>query len=138
MSAVPPVEVFAALGNPDRQRLLDVVAQGGGSAADMASLLDITRQAVLNRFPGCSRRPGLVQRVHLGRRVRFAVRTEALAETATWLSSLADTWDRRLAAVKALSPRPDVRYPLAPLMRWCERRDRERPVRAPGGAGPTR
>jgi hypothetical protein len=35
--------------------------------------------------------------------VRFAVRTEALAETATWLSSLAHTWDRRLAAVKALA-----------------------------------
>ena len=30
----------------------------------------------------------------------------ALAETATWLSALADTWDRRLFAVKALAESP--------------------------------
>ena len=102
VSAVPPVEVFAALGDPTRQRLLDAVAQGGGSAAEMAALLEITRQAVEKQLRVLEE-AGLVQRVHFGRRVRFAVRTEALAETATWLSSLADTWDRRLAAVKALA-----------------------------------
>jgi DNA-binding transcriptional ArsR family regulator len=100
--SVAPVEVFAALGDPTRQRLLDVVAQGGGSAAEMAALLDITRQAVEKQLRVLED-AGVVQRVHLGRRVRFAVRTDALAETATWLSSLADTWDRRLAAVKALA-----------------------------------
>ena len=100
--SVAPVEVCAALGDPTRQRLLDVVAQGGGSAAEMAVLLDITRQAVEKQLRVLEE-AGLVQRVRLGRRVRFAVRTEALAETATWLSSLADTWDRRLAAVKALA-----------------------------------
>ena len=102
MSAVPPVEVFAALGDPTRQRLLDVVAHGGGSAADMAVLLDITRQAVEKQLRVLEE-AGLVQRVHLGRRVRFAVRTEALAETATWMSSIGGTWDRRLDAVKALA-----------------------------------
>ena len=137
MSAVPPVEVFAALGDPTRQRLLDVVAQGGGSAADMAAMLDITRQAVEKQLRVLED-AGLVQRVHLGRRVRFAVRTEALAETATWLSSLADIWDRRRPRSRP-SPRPDV-----PRFRWlssCAGAGAEterRPGRAPGGAGPTR
>ena len=97
-----PVEVFAALGDPTRQRLLDVVARGGGSASDMAGLLDITRQAVEKQLRVLEQ-AGLVQREQLGRRVRFVVRTETLADTATWLSALATTWDRRLAAVKALA-----------------------------------
>jgi DNA-binding transcriptional ArsR family regulator len=102
VSTAPPVEVFAALGDPTRQRLLEAVAVSESSAADLATLLAITRQAVEKQLRVLEQ-AGLVHRVHLGRRVRFAVRTEALAETATWLSSLADTWDRRLAAVKALA-----------------------------------
>jgi DNA-binding transcriptional ArsR family regulator len=102
VSTAPPVEVFAALGDPTRQRLLEAVAVSESSAADLATLLAITRQAVEKQLRVLEQ-AGLVQRVHLGRRVRFAVRTEALEETATWLSSLADTWDRRLAAVKALA-----------------------------------
>jgi DNA-binding transcriptional ArsR family regulator len=105
VSTAPPVEVFAALGDPTRQRLLEAVAGSERSAADLASLLVITRQAVEKQLRVLEQ-AGLVQRVQLGRRVRFAVRTEALAETATWLSALADTWDRRLFAVKALAESP--------------------------------
>ena len=102
VSTAPPVEVFAALGDPTRQRLLAAVAGSERSAADLATLLAITRQAVEKQLRVLEQ-AGLVERQHLGRRVRFAVRTEALAETATWLSALADTWDRRLAAVKELA-----------------------------------
>ena len=105
MSTAPPVEVFAALGDPTRQRLLEAVAGSERSAADLATRLAITRQAVEKQLRVLEQ-AGLVQRVQIGRRVRFAVRTEALAETATWLSALADTWDRRLFAVKALAESP--------------------------------
>jgi DNA-binding transcriptional ArsR family regulator len=97
-----PVEVFAALGDPTRQRLLETVAQGDRTTADMAALLDITRQAVEKQLRVLEQ-AGLVRRQRLGRRVQYAVRPAALSETATWLSALADTWDRRLAAVKALA-----------------------------------
>jgi DNA-binding transcriptional ArsR family regulator len=102
VTAAPPVEVFAALGDPTRQRLLETVAQGGRSTADMAALLEITRQAVEKQLRVLEQ-AGLVHRQRLGRRVQYAVRPDALAETATWLSALADTWDRRLASVKALA-----------------------------------
>jgi DNA-binding transcriptional ArsR family regulator len=97
----PPVEVFAALGDGTRQRLLEAVAVAEPSASELAALLEITRQAVEKQLRVLEQ-AGLVERVRLGRRVRFSVRTEALASTATWLSTLADTWDRRLAAVKTL------------------------------------
>jgi|RhiMetStandDraft_4_1073278.scaffolds.fasta_scaffold399749_2 DNA-binding transcriptional ArsR family regulator len=102
MSPVPIVEVFAALGDPTRQRLLDTVAQGGRTTADMAALLEITRQAVEKQLRVLEQ-AGLVRRQRVGRRVQYDVRSDALAETATWLSALADSWDRRLAAVKALA-----------------------------------
>jgi DNA-binding transcriptional ArsR family regulator len=98
----PPVEVFAALGDPTRQRLLETVALGGRTTADMAALLEITRQAVEKQLRVLEQ-AGLVRRQRQGRRVRYAVQPDALTETATWLSALADTWDRRLAAVKALA-----------------------------------
>ena len=102
MNAAPPVEVFAALGDPTRQRLLETVARGGRTTADMAALLEITRQAVEKQLRVLEQ-AGLVRRQRLGRRVQYAVRPDALSETATWLWALADTWDRRLAAVKALA-----------------------------------
>jgi DNA-binding transcriptional ArsR family regulator len=102
VTAAPPVEVFSALGDPTRQRLLETVAQGGRTTADMAALLDITRQAVEKQLRVLEQ-AGLVRRQRLGRRVQYAVRPDALADTATWLSALADTWDRRLGAVKALA-----------------------------------
>jgi DNA-binding transcriptional ArsR family regulator len=98
----PPVEVFAALGDPTRQRLLETVALGGRTTADMAALLEITRQAVEKQLRVLEQ-AGLVRRQRQGRRVQYAVQPDALTETATWLSALADTWDRRLAAVKALA-----------------------------------
>ena len=100
MSRTPPVVVFAALGDPTRQRLLETVALGGRTTADMAALLEITRQAVEKQLRVLEQ-AGLVRRQRQGRRVQYAVQPDALTETATWLSALADTWDRRLAAVKA-------------------------------------
>lgn len=99
------VAVFAALGDPTRQRLLTAVARGDGSAGELAELLAVTRQAVEKQLRVLER-AGLVERVRLGRRVSFAVRTQALAESASWLCDLADAWDRRLSAVKVLAESP--------------------------------
>ena len=97
-----PVTVFAALGDPTRQRLLQAVAAGEPSAAELAALLAVTRQAVEKQLRVLEQ-AGLVRREQLGRRVRFAVRADTLSNTAHWLAALADTWDRRLASVKTLA-----------------------------------
>ena len=79
-----------------------MVAQGGGSAADMAALLEITRQAVEKQLrvleeagssSACTSAGGCGSPSEPRRWQRRR----------PWLSSLADTWDRRLAAVKALA-----------------------------------
>lgn len=101
MSAPTQVEVFAALGDPTRQELLGLLAAAERApAAALAAPLAITRQAV-EKHLGVLERAGLVRTERSGRRVSYAVRTEALAESAAWLQDLAAAWDRRLTAVKA-------------------------------------
>lgn len=103
MSAVPPVEVFAALGDPTRQRLLRALAGGtAASTSDLAEVLAITRQGVEKQLRVLER-AGLVERHRQGRRSGFVVRSETLADSGRWLTALATEWDRRLAAVKVLA-----------------------------------
>jgi DNA-binding transcriptional ArsR family regulator len=100
MTAAAPVEVFAALGDRNRQRLLEELIAGRSSAADLASLLQVTRQAVEKQLR-ILEHAGLVTPQRLGRRVSYRVRPERLADSAAWLAALADRWDRQLALVQA-------------------------------------
>jgi DNA-binding transcriptional ArsR family regulator len=95
------VAVFAALGDVNRQRLLDIlVAEGATSAADLAGPLGISRQGVLKHLVVLER-AGLVRADRHGRLVRYSVRTDELERSATRLQALATTWERRLAGIKA-------------------------------------
>jgi DNA-binding transcriptional ArsR family regulator len=96
-------EVFAALADPTRWRLLEALAgRGRGTATTLATEMPVSRPAVIKHLAVLGR-AGLVERRRVGREVVFAVRPEPLAETARWLASLASVWDARLAALKRLA-----------------------------------
>jgi DNA-binding transcriptional ArsR family regulator len=92
-------EVFAALGDENRELLLQALAGGAASATALAGPLGISRQAV-DKHLRVLERAGLVHPLRAGREMRWDLRADRLAETARWLDGLAATWDRRLAAVK--------------------------------------
>ena len=95
------VEVFAALGDPTRQRLLEqLAARVRASATDLAGPLTLTRQAVEKHLRVLDR-AGLVATHRSGRRVSYEVRPETLRDSADWLDQLASSWDRRLEAVRS-------------------------------------
>ena len=104
MSTAPVVEVFAALSDPNRQHLLESLAQQGhgASATTLAAALPVTRQAV-NKHLRVLQQAGLVGATRRGREVRYAVRREQLDRSAAWLTDLAERWDRRLAGIKAVA-----------------------------------
>lgn len=104
MSAVAErTEVFAALADPTRWRVLDLLARhGDGTATTLAAQLPVSRVAVVKHL-GVLDRAGLVTRHRAGREVRFAVRPERLDSTAGWLAEVAAAWDARLAAIKRLA-----------------------------------
>jgi DNA-binding transcriptional ArsR family regulator len=96
-------EVFAALADPTRRRLLDVLGgYGEASATALAAELPVTRQAVVKHLAVLDR-AGLVEGHRRGREVRYAVRPERLGAAARWMAGLAAEWDARLEAIRRLA-----------------------------------
>jgi DNA-binding transcriptional ArsR family regulator len=101
--ADPAPEVFAALADPTRWRLLGTLAeQGEGTATTLAAQLPVSRPAVVKHLVVLDR-AGLVQRRRAGREVRYRVEPQRLDATARRMSELAAAWDRRLDAIKRLA-----------------------------------
>ena len=103
----PRTEVFAALADPTRWRLLEALGgHGRGTATTLATEVPVSRPAVIKHLAVLGR-AGLVERRRVGREVVFALRTEPLADTAHWMASVAADWNTRLAALKRLAEEGD-------------------------------
>jgi len=100
----PDVDVvLAALADPTRRRVLDVIAaRGEATATAVASELPVSRQAVVKHLAILDR-AGLVTARRLGREVRYAVLLEQVDAAARWMAALADEWDARLQRIKRLA-----------------------------------
>ena len=102
MSA-PADDVFAALADPTRWRVLSLLAERGeGTATTLAGELPVSRVAVVKHLAVLDR-AGLVASRRQGREVRYTVRPERLDAAARWMADIASQWDARLAAIKRLA-----------------------------------
>jgi DNA-binding transcriptional ArsR family regulator len=80
--ALPAGEVFAALADGTRWRVLSLLAErGGGTAITLAGELPVSRPAVVKHLAVLDR-AGLVESRRLGREVRYTVRPDRLEATA--------------------------------------------------------
>jgi DNA-binding transcriptional ArsR family regulator len=96
-------EVLAALADPTRRQLLDVLAaRGTATATVLAADMPVTRQAVVKHLAILSH-VGLVRGQRQGREMRYTLRPQPLGTTARWMERLAADWDVRLAAIKRLA-----------------------------------
>jgi DNA-binding transcriptional ArsR family regulator len=96
-------QLWAAVAEPGRRRLLDVLVVHGESTPTMlAKELPFTRQAVSKHLVVLVD-AGLVDARREGREVRYTVRPDRLDAAAQVLSAAASRWDRRLAAIKRLA-----------------------------------
>jgi DNA-binding transcriptional ArsR family regulator len=92
--------VLAALADPTRRRLLDVLVDAGrASGTTLAGCLPVSRQAVVKHLQVLET-AGLVEGTREGREVLYSVRPASLGASARWLAELSAAWDRRLAALK--------------------------------------
>lgn len=100
MSARTDDEVFAALGDPTRLRIVDRLARSGpASASELARAFPMSRQAVAKHL-GILADAGVTTRRRHGREVRFSVASRPLTDAAAWLSGRAAMWDETLASLK--------------------------------------
>ena len=96
MTHDPAGDVFGALSDPMRRRLLTQIAARPATATELASELPISRQAVAKHLSSLSA-AGLLGRERSGRDVRYRVTPEPLSDAVAWMTDVGGQWDDRLA-----------------------------------------
>jgi DNA-binding transcriptional ArsR family regulator len=103
MTVEPDDELWAAIADPSRRRVLDLLVRGGEATASALALdVPFTRQAVAKHLTVLEE-AGLVTRYKEGREVRFRVDADRLDQATRAMVRLANDWDRRLVTIKRLA-----------------------------------
>jgi len=103
MSAAINDDLWSAIGDPTRRRMLDLLLNdGGGTATTLSEQLPVTRQAVAKHL-GVLDRVGLVHVTPAGREMRYQVDDAQLARAVAQLAQVGSTWDARLRRIKLIS-----------------------------------
>jgi len=96
-------ELWSAIGDPTRRRMLDLLlAESGGTATGLSARLPVTRQAVARHLVVLDR-AGLVHGVTAGREKQYRVDSAQLARAVAQLAEVGATWDRRLRRIKEIA-----------------------------------
>jgi predicted transcriptional regulator len=103
MSTVVDDDLWSAIGDPTRRRMLDLLlSDGQGTATTLSAHLPVTRQAVTKHLVVLDR-VGLVSSTPAGREKRYHVDEAQLARTVAQLNSVGAQWDARLRRIKCLA-----------------------------------
>ena len=103
MSVTIDDELWSAVGDPTRRRMLDLLLTAGdGTATTLSQQLPVTRQAVAKHL-GVLDRVGLVRVAPSGRERRYEVDEAQLARAVAQLSTVGATWDARLHRIKRIA-----------------------------------
>ena len=88
-------QVFHALGDPTRRKLIERLSQGPASASDLAKPLGITLAAVIQHLQ-ILERSGVVQTQKVGRVRTCRIEPAGLNIAAEWIAERRSLWERRL------------------------------------------
>jgi ArsR family transcriptional regulator, cadmium/lead-responsive transcriptional repressor len=103
MSVAVDDDLWSAVGDPTRRRMLDLLlADRGGTATTLSGQLPVTRQAVSKHLDVLDR-AGLVHARSAGRERRYEVDEAQLARAVAQLASVGAAWDARLHRIKRLA-----------------------------------
>lgn len=103
MTAAVDDELWSAVGDPIRRRLLDLLlAEGVGTPTGLSDRLPISRQAVTKHLAVLDR-AGLVHATQTGRERRYEVDEAQLTRAVRQLNEVGRTWDARLNRIKRIA-----------------------------------
>ncbi|MFE5810739.1 ArsR/SmtB family transcription factor [Streptomyces sp. NPDC056491] len=103
MSTAVDDDLWSAMGDPTRRRMIDLLlAEGQGTATTLSAHLPVTRQAVTKHLAVLDR-VGLVRSAPSGREKRYRVDEAQLARAVAQLNSVGEMWDARLRRIKSLA-----------------------------------
>ncbi len=96
-------DLWSAVGDPTRRRMLDqLLRDGSGTATSLSEHVPVTRQAVAKHLDVLAR-TGLVHAEPHGRERRFHVDETQLARAVAQLSAVGTIWDARLQRIKTIA-----------------------------------
>lgn len=105
MSEIVDDELWSAIGDPIRRRMLDLLLAGGpGTATSLSEQLPVTRQAVAKHL-GVLDHAGLVHGVTAGRERRYQIDDAQFARAVAQLNAVGEAWDARLRRIKRIAER---------------------------------
>ena len=103
MSVLVDDDLWSAVGDPTRRRMLDQLLDGGSATAtSLSDRLPVTRQAVAKHLVVLDR-VGLVHATTAGRERQFRVDQAQLARAVTQLAEVGGAWDSRLQRIKRIA-----------------------------------
>lgn len=103
MSVAVDDDLWSAIGDPTRRRMLDILlAEGAGTPTGLSERLPVTRQAVSKHLVVLDR-VGLVRVTLAGREKRYQVDEAQLARAVAQLANVGSTWDARLRRIKGIA-----------------------------------
>ncbi|QIS12874.1 ArsR/SmtB family transcription factor [Nocardia arthritidis] len=103
MSTAVDDDLWSAIGDPTRRRMLDLLlTDGDGTATGLSERLPVTRQAVAKHLAVLDR-VGLVHATPAGREKRYRVDEAQLARAIAQLSAVGAAWDARLRRIKRIA-----------------------------------
>jgi DNA-binding transcriptional ArsR family regulator len=114
MKTEPDDDLWAAIADPSRRRVLDLLVQRGeASASRLAGQVPFTRQAVSKHLVVLEQ-SGLISRRKAGREVLYQVDAARLDQATRAMTEIARQWDRRLETIKRLAEAAHARAKGAP------------------------
>jgi ArsR family transcriptional regulator, cadmium/lead-responsive transcriptional repressor len=103
MTAQADDELWPAIGDPSRRRVLGlIVSTGEVSASWLAGHVPFSRQAV-SKHLAVLEQAGLISRRKLGREVLYRADADGLNQAAQAMADLAAQWDQRIGMIKRRS-----------------------------------
>ncbi|WBB68419.1 metalloregulator ArsR/SmtB family transcription factor [Micromonospora sp. WMMD812] len=103
MSVMVDDDLWSAVGDPTRRRMLDLLLnEGSGTATSLSEHLPVTRQAVAKHLLVLDR-VGLVRATSAGRERHFTVDQAQLARAVAQLADVGAAWDSRLRRIKRIA-----------------------------------
>jgi DNA-binding transcriptional ArsR family regulator len=99
VSAAEKHDVFQAIADPTRRKVLQLLAEGDLPISEITSHFSMSRTAIAKHLHILSEAE-LVSGRKVGREKRFRLHPEPLAELKQWLSFYDQFWDNKLSILK--------------------------------------
>lgn len=103
MSVAVDDELWSAVGDPTRRRMLDLLVNDGiGTATALSQQLPVSRQAISKHLLVLDR-VGLVRGSVAGKERRYQVDEKQLSRAITQLTEVSAQWDKRLRRIRKMA-----------------------------------